>query len=212
MADTDTQPVQQTTQNIDLFQLIDESQLKSLGLPLPVLGKQIQNLSRERGMTTTEISHMIGLNNAAIYQMQGRNTQLNASPSILLRCYAALPGFAQPPTLPSNDELVAAIQQIDPSFQKKHVAPLLGLRVNGNHRLKNNFDAASQTVKNLVYVVWTAIEQDPNNWWAIKACVEIEAESRGVQPGSQIWEHPTWGGNPAPAKNTRKPKSRRNPR
>lgn len=187
-----TRKAQYKASPVNLFQFISEMQLKSLGLPNPVYGKQIQNLSRERGMTTTEISHMVGLNNGAIYQKQGRNNELNASPSILIRCYAALPEFAQPPVLPTNAELVAEIQKIDPGFKKKYIAPLLGLRVNGNHRLGTTFDRGSQTVKNLVHVIWTAIRQDPNNWWPIKACVEVQAEACGVIPGVSIWESPTW--------------------
>lgn len=194
---------------VNLFTFISELQLKSLGLPNPVQGKQIQNLSRQRGMTTTEISHLLGLNNASIYKKQNRNDQLNASPSILIRCYAALPQFAQPHALPTNAELVAEIQKTDPHFKKKYIAPLLGLRINGNHRLGKTFDDGSHTVKNLVYVIWTAIRENPKNWWAIKACVETEAEACGVIPGVAIWESPVWGPGPEAKKSTKKQKAKK---
>lgn len=139
-----------------------------------------------------ELSMALGVNTAALYTKKGATT-LNSTLSLLLRLYAAFPEHLPRFKTPSYESLMGQIVEIDPNFKPPNLGPLLGLEINSSFRFKSTgLEGASPTVRSLAYLIQLLISEDPDNWWAIKNAVEIEAKARQLIPAEKVWHQGGW--------------------
>lgn len=177
---------------ISLADLITEPPLRPLASSIRVPGNTIGTFRQLRNLHAAELAHLMGANSSALYNRAASSNTLTAGTSVLLRCYAVLPEYAQPLFVPTPADLVEAIKKIQKDFTPAHLGPLLGLEPNSSRRLRKNFNHASQSVKVLAHFIWQAIHDNPSNWWIIKACIETEAMARGIEPGYKVWTDGGW--------------------
>lgn len=168
---------------------------KHMGEPITLTGSDIGDFAKSNGsseMHLTEISLALGINTAALYTKKKSAQRLSSSVSLLLRMYSAFPDYVPRLLIPAAEELTQKIIKIDPSFKKSHTGPLLGLETNSSFRLIKDSDKASQTVKNMIYLIDKLITDDPQNWFVVKEIVELEARARQIDPPDSVWPRGGW--------------------
>lgn len=157
-------------------------------------GNDLKVLQKCLRLAPAELVSVLGVNSTGLYnKAKNGEKELTASLSILVRIcgvYTECIPLHRPPELA---ELSAKIRTIDPTFKAPHLGPLLGCEQSQYFRLqKEGLDKASQTVRNLIYMIDRIITADPSNWFSIKHLVEVEAESRLVQPPESVWKKGGW--------------------
>lgn len=161
--------------------------LVAFGDPNPITGAMISRFIEQYEITLIEACASFGVNTASLYQKKG-NDSVSPTLSILLRLYAAFPDELYRIKVISPDELAKKIKAIDPEFRPTHIGPLLGMRANSGFRVRNNgLEGSSLQVRMLALLIDKLITQDKNNWFAIKAAIEIEAQANGITPPSEVW-------------------------
>ncbi len=167
-------------------------QNKDMALPVRLTGEDIGRFTDRFELHLTEISMALGINTAALYTKKKSTDRLSSSVCLLLRLYAAFPSHVPRVVIPDADKLIEKISQIDPSFKKGYLGPLLGLETNSSFRLVKDSRSASQTVQYLIFLIDKLLDESPDNWEIIKQAVEVEAESRSIIPASSVWPNGGW--------------------
>lgn len=180
------------THTAEISRLISEPRLKPIASTVRMDGAFMKRLLEERDLHSTELGYMLGVNSSALYKKSADQDLLSTGVSILLRCHAALPRFSKRIMPPDPEQLMSEISRIDPTMRFTHLGYVMGLERNSAHRLRESFEKGSQQVKVLAQFIWEAIQEDPSNWFIIKRCYETEAESRGIFPGSRVWDEGGW--------------------
>lgn len=185
-----------------------------LANPVQLCGSDISRFTKLNGLHLSEAGFALGINSAGLYAKANSETQLSSTLSILLRMFSVFPQYMPHLVPPPPEELVAKIQAIDPTFKKRFIGPLLGLNVNSSFRImREGSEKASVTARHLMWVIDQVVTHTPEEWPAIRAIVEIEAESRQIPPG-EVWMKGGWKKNQEPkapgkaAKSTAKPLKR----
>lgn len=166
---------------------------RHMGQPIALRGSDIEQFALQHSLHTSDTGLALGINTSGLYSKKNSETRLPSTISIMLRLYTVFPEHMPRIVPPDVDTVIEKITAIDPSFKKSHLGPLLGLETNSSFRFINDgIGKASQTVKNLLYIIDRIITEAPSEWFAIKAVIEIEAESRLVSPPESVWARGGW--------------------
>lgn len=157
-------------------------------------GNDLKVLQKCLHLAPAELVSVLGVNSTGLYnKAKNGEKELTASLSILVRICGVYTEFIPLHRPPELAELSAKIRAIDPTFKAPHLGPLLGCEQSQYFRLqKEGLEKASQTVRNLIYMIDRIVSADPNNWFSIKHLVEVEAESRLVDPPNSVWKKGGW--------------------
>lgn len=167
-------------------------ELSIMGKPTLLTGTEISEFTRSNNLHLIEASMALGVNTAALYTKKSEDS-LNSTLSLLLRLFSAFPDYLPRIQPPDVKVLISKIKEIDPSFKQTHLGPLLGLERNSSTRIKRDgLDNSKPMVQSLAQLIDLLITDNPQNWFLIKAVVEIEAEARSITPASSVWRDAGW--------------------
>lgn len=161
-------------------------------------GSDMKALSHKAELGLIEQGMAFGVNTSALYQTQGRDADLPTPQSILLRLYEQFPEMLPRIVTPSFEEFFTLIRQAEPGFKETALGPLLGMHKNWVFKVRESgFDSVKTHTRLLILVMYRLLQQDLNNWQAVKGLVETEILSQGLDPKT-VWRKGIW--RPAPGK------------
>jgi hypothetical protein len=165
---------------------------EALATPALLRGKNLSQFSSIENLGLVERSTAFGINTAAMYRMVAEDEPLQPMTSILLRVYSAFPESVPRIVTPSFSDFIALIRKADPEFKEYSAGPLLGMDKNSIYRIRETgFDGCKDATKILINAIYKLLSKDVRNWKIIKEIVDVEAESRDLDPAT-IWKKGKW--------------------
>ena len=161
-----------------------------LATPNPLTGKTISMFEKAHGLTVHDMTASLGLNTSTLYAQKRVTMGLAPNLSILLRLYSAFPHQIPKLNLPTIESVIEKIKAVDPNFNDRSIAPLLGFEMLASTRLLSQPECTNrmyQPTQRLLYLIDQLLTEDPENWWVIKQVVEVEAEASEIDPPEQVW-------------------------
>lgn len=167
--------------------------LERLASAIALTGEDIESFTKYYRLPVTVVSHALGTNTAALYGKKNDNELLQANISLLLRLYASFDQFLPRFEAPTAEQLIAKIQEADPSLPEYVIGPLLGMERTSGHRIKDDgLQKSTQTSKLLAWLVYTILCEDLRNWEAIKNVLTVEAAARGIPEPEKVLRKGQW--------------------
>ena len=163
-----------------------------LSQPVMLRGSNLDQFASTQQLGLIERATAFGMNTAAMYGLKNADLPLKAPLAILLRLYAAYPEHLPKMWTPSFTEFILLVQKAEPGFKEYSAGPLLGIDKNSIYRIRNEgFDVCKESTKILVTLIYIVLKENLSNWSVIKDTVQVEAESRGLDP-ELIWKKGKW--------------------